>query len=155
VIDTLARTGILRILWAPLLVLVVACGDENPTGPSSSLTGTWTLSSVNTASLPFTVRDLGIDRREVLSGVIELRTGDRFASRINLRDTSGGVVSLVGETITGRFVRTGNTLRIMVANDPESRYTATISDGNARITLADEGVQYDFQRTGTAPPPID
>ncbi|HKK93248.1 MAG TPA: hypothetical protein VJ925_07415 [Longimicrobiales bacterium] len=140
------------ILWAPLLVLVAACGDESPTGPSSTVTGTWSLTAVNGGALPLALIDVGGIRLEVVSGSVALRTGNRFASRITSRETVDGVTSIVNNDVLGRFVISGSTLRVTLSGETTATFTATLSDGNTRITFVDDGVTYLFQRSGTAPP---
>ncbi len=143
------------ILWAPLLVLVAACDGESTTGPVTTITGAWVLTTVNGAALPLTLAESAEGKLEVVSGSVTLATGSRFASRLTMRETVSGVSSLSIEDVVGRFTVSGSTLRMTVTGETTVSITATMSEANARMTIVDEGVTYQFQRVPSGPPPVE
>jgi hypothetical protein len=143
---------IASILWAPLLVLAAACGDENPTGPSSTLTGTWALVSVNGSAVPLAIVESADTKVEVLSGSVALRTGSRFAARVTSRETVGGVPRTLNLDLVGRFVPSGNSLRVTLTGETAASRTVSFSDGISLMTLVEGGVSYEFRRSSIAPP---
>jgi hypothetical protein len=140
------------ILWVPMLVLAAACGGDTPTGPSSTLTGTWTLASVNGAAIPIAIVETGDTKVEVLSGSVVLRTGSRFAARLTSRETVSGVSRTLNLDLVGRFAPSGNSIRVTLSGETAPSRTVTFSDGVSLMTLVEGGVTYEFRRSNIAPP---
>lgn len=140
------------ILWAPMLVLAVACGGDSPTGPSSTLTGSWALISVNSGAVPRAVSETATTKVEVLSGAVVLRSGSRFSARITSRETVSGVATLQNLDLIGRFTPEGNALRVTLSGETTPSRTVTFSDGVALMTLVEGGVTYEFRRSNLTPP---
>ena len=100
----------MRRLATLLLVLVAAaCGGDKATAPKR-LEGTYTMRTINGASLPTILYDdpsTG-QRAEILSGSMSLGVDGKFSAPWSFRVTDNGVVSPYSETCTGTFTRTGN-----------------------------------------------
>jgi len=99
-----------RRLASILLILVAAaCGGDKSTAPKR-LEGTYTMSTINGASLPTILYDdpANGQRAEILSGSMSLGADGKFTAPWSFRITDNGVVSPYSETCTGTFTRTGN-----------------------------------------------
>lgn len=100
------RTTALR---ATLLAaaFTLACGE--PTSPLD-LVGTYTLQSINSMPLPFTLQQTGATRVEVLDDVLFLTSTRNYSSVGHKRYTSYGMVSLAAPVDAGTFSRRGDVI---------------------------------------------
>lgn len=104
--SVMRRTTALR---ATLLVaaLTLACGE--PTSPLG-LVGTYTLQSVNSMPLPFTLHQTGATRVEVLDDVLFLSSSSSYSEVGHTRHTTDGIVSLAAPVDAGTFSRRGDVI---------------------------------------------
>lgn len=96
----------------------LACSDS--TKPSESLVGTWNLSTVNGAPLPFTLQASN-PKVEVVQDQFVGTADDRFTENGTGRFTSStGVVSNVSFTDAGTWTVNGNAITIRFDSDNSS-----------------------------------
>lgn len=89
---------------------VVACGERGVTAPEPEITGTYTLQTINSSPLPFTVYAIGDDKLEVLDGSVTLNMDNTFSDRITLRYTEGDTSRVETELTSGKYARDGSAL---------------------------------------------
>lgn len=110
-----------------------ACGGKDSTGPDS-IAGTYTLTTVNNAQLPFTTSQDATYKAEILASSITLRDDKTFTWSLTGRSTDNGIVDQGTDSFSGTYTITGSTLTL---KDPEGSTTATLGDGV--ITMVIDG----------------
>ena len=88
----------------------LACFSDGGIVGSSSVTGTYTLRSINGSPLPYTISGSGTDKTEILAESITLFQGGTYARERNSRVTANGQVA--NETVTegGTYNLFGNSI---------------------------------------------
>ena len=99
------RTALRATLLATALTL--ACGE--PTSPLE-LVGTYTLQSVNTLPLPFTLHQTGATKIDVLDDMLFLSSSSSYSEVGHKRYTTKGIVGLAAPVDAGTFSRRGNVI---------------------------------------------
>ena len=98
-----ARCSVLLLAMAG--ALAAACTAEAPTEPVSPFTGTWILTTVNGAPLPFTLETaLNGARRQLIDARIVARSGGRLYDIKHMRWTDG--TGEVVDTVVSPFSAT-------------------------------------------------
>ena len=103
----------------------VGCFDDGGIVGSSTVTGTYTLRSINGAPLPYTISGSGTNKTEIVSESITLFRGDTYAreriTRITVNGqassdttTEGGSYSLFGTSISMRASGTGPLIQAVI-----------------------------------------
>ena len=108
---------------ATLSVSVSACQDS--TNPSSVLSGTYTLRTINGQTPPVAV-DV---TTELVGGYISIDRDGTFTDVLTYRDISSGGVPgpSYDDTINGTWALSGNTIELTDVLDPNNPYYATVS----------------------------
>ena len=123
---------------------LIACGDDATSPDQTTLTGTYTLVSVENESLPYVILELGDLKSELLSGSATFNANGTFTATLTLRETDGGSSTTTTESASGTYVRAGNSVTLTIPNDEDSPYQATLSS-NA-LTFDFDGLTFRFQR---------
>lgn len=113
-----------------------ACSDS--TGPGDSLSGTYSLQSINGAPLPVVVENSSQLYSEVILAQIVLNAEGSYSSLTRYRDTYPQQQPiLVDERFTGFWTLSGNQITLTETGFPNDPTYGTIS--NNRITISDFG----------------
>lgn len=129
-----------------LLVLAVfagACSDS--TGPSeleADISGTYTLQTVNGASPPAIIVQVGADRIEVTGGQLTLNRDKTFGSSISYRVVQGGNTSTDTQNDSGTYQQNGNMVQLSRGNG--TRDSGSVSGDT--LTIVAGGVTLVFQK---------
>jgi len=119
-----------------IAVALAACGDS--TGPDSDdLVGSYDLITIDGASLPVIVEQIGEDKAEITMGTVTLDEDGTFGDVTELRITEGGVVTTEVVSTQGTWTVSGSTVTF-VPNDGSGNYTMTW-DGQLRLTQLFQG----------------
>ena len=115
---------------------LAACGGDSSTSPAS-VTGSYTLRTVNGTPLPYTLIQLGNFKYEITSDVITLNDGGTFTESGADRTTEeDGTVTTSTITDAGTYTLAGTAITL---NSPDSgSINGSVSDGT--LTLTGEGV---------------
>ncbi|MDP1890525.1 MAG: hypothetical protein Q8K55_06485 [Gemmatimonadaceae bacterium] len=132
------RTTALR---ATLLVAAVTMACSEPTSPLD-LVGTYTLQSVNSMPLPFTLQETLAWKVELLDDVLFLASSSNYSSVGHKRYTSYGVVSLAAPVDAGTFSRRGDV--IAMQSLLVGRWDGTIQ--GRTLTLVQQGYTLVYSR---------
>ncbi len=113
---------------------MAACGGaDGSNGPSASPVGSYSLSSLNSKPLPFTLfADTGFTIA-LSAGSLALATDGSYLATISTNETIEGHVSTYVDSSTGRWTQAGATLRFVGADS--TRQSASW-DGS-RLSLTD------------------
>jgi hypothetical protein len=117
---------------AALVALAAACGSDS-TGPSrANVTGSYALTAVNGASLPYTVPNTGEDVEIVNDGTITLSADSTYAASAN------GTLNGSGSTLVtdaGTYSVSGTQVTFTSTAIPGAHYTANVAGSGASQSL--------------------
>jgi hypothetical protein len=126
-----------------LAVVLAACSDS--TGPDTDdLVGSYDLITIDGASLPVIVDQIGEDKLEITMGTVTLDEDGTFGDATELRITEGGVVTTEVQSTQGTWTLSGSTVTF-VPNDGSGNYTMTWN-GQLRLTQLFEGFTLVYER---------
>jgi hypothetical protein len=130
--------------------LLSACGGDGGSGPGgeANIAGTYNLQTINGASPPVTILQIGPDRLEITSGNFTVSANNTFSNTHTYRETSGGQTTTVTETCTGTYSRNGNSVSFAEATSGEfcgDDYNGTVSGNNLTVAY-DAQVQAVYRR---------
>jgi hypothetical protein len=104
----------------------LACGSDSTTEPDANLPGTWNLTTVNDAALPFTLPGSGPDLTIEITGDQIVAYGDKtWIGATTYRRTEGGGITTLTQVPSGTWNQTGVNVTLNYAGGAIAR--ATIS----------------------------
>ncbi len=124
-----------HLLFAIAILVLTAC-DNGVTG-ISTVTGQWTLRTVNGAALPYTITSSGANKTELIDDTIILYEGLTFAQTVHTRVTVNGQASTVTAIETGAYSLFGTSVTLAGNSSAEAR--RGLIDGNT-MTIVENGV---------------
>lgn len=132
-----------RLMLALGAVTLLACGGDS-TGPGGSVAGTWELSTVNGAGLPFTLIQVATPpyRLEIMSDVIIANENGTWTGTTTFRENDNGTITTTSEPGNGTWSQGGANVTINYSDGTSS--TATISGD--RITFTESGLTAIYER---------
>ena len=135
----------MRRLLVLALSLVAACGGDSTTAPpvQEQIAGTWTLSTVNGAPLPFTIAQTGTNKIEILSDVFVVVSTGSFTQTTTVRSTINGVVSTQSVADAGTYTVNGTAITLHFNSDGS---TGTASWSGNTMTTTDGGIALVYLR---------
>ena len=96
-----------RAIFAVLgIALVAACNDS--TAVNGDASGTYTLSAINGAALPFTLQATTTDTLVITAGNIVINTDGTFVETLTADETAGGVKTTQTNVCPGSYIQQGN-----------------------------------------------
>lgn len=127
-----------------IAVALAACSGDS-TGPDSDdLVGSYDLITIDGASLPVIVDQIGEDKAEITMGTVTLDEDGTFGDATELRITEGGVVSTEVQSTQGTWTVSGSTVTF-VPNDGTGTYSMTWN-GQLRLTQIFQGFTLVYER---------
>ena len=127
-----------------IAVALAACSGDS-TGPDSDdLVGSYDLITIDGASLPVIVDQIGEDKAEITMGTVTLDEDGTFGDATELRITEGGVVSTEVQSTQGTWMVSGSTVTF-VPNDGTGTYSMTWN-GQLRLTQIFQGFTLVYER---------
>ena len=120
-------------------VLLSACGSDSSTNPTpTSIAGTWNLTTVNGAALPYLLQAAsGANPKvEIISDQIVISANGTFTQSTQARITQGTTVSTSTLPDNGTYSLTGTAATFVFSDG--SAGTATVS--NNTLTIAESGI---------------
>lgn len=139
----LLRTSRPALVAALLLLVEAACGGDEPTGPDEdSITGSYTLRTINGQNLPYTTLSAGVNKAEVLSSSLSLNTDGTYREERSMRRTHAGVAMTEPETKFGTYTSTGSVVTFKATTGAQVSATR----GGGSITFVEEGLTFVYAR---------
>lgn len=129
-----------KVLLASALVILAAC-DSGVTG-ITTVTGNWSLRTVNGSALPFTVSGSGANKTEIIDDVYTLFEGFTFSETIHRRVTTNGQESTVTVTETGSYSLFATSVTITHNNGAVRR---GLIEGNT-MTIVEAGMTSAYRK---------
>ena len=102
-----------KAAFAMLAALCIGCVGGGIVG-SSSVTGLYTLRSINGSSLPYTVSTTSTGKTEIIDDAITLYEGFTFAESIHTRTTVNGQATEQTSNTTGAYSLLGNSITLNI-----------------------------------------
>lgn len=125
-----------RLVILLATVGAVACGSDSPSAPAEpTVTGSYSLSTVNGQEMPLVLGQNDTAMVELISGHIVLSSGGQFTDIVNLRYTIPSGTSLEADTLSGSYARSGSTLTFQ-PSDGSGNYTLAVTDVNTLTETA-------------------
>jgi len=126
-----------------IAVALAACSDS--TGPDQNeLAGSYSLLTIDGASLPVIVDQVGEDKAEVTMGTVTLDEDGTFGDATELRITEGGVVTTEVQATQGTWTVSGSTVTF-APNDGSGNYSMTWN-GQLRLTQLFQGFTLVYEK---------
>lgn len=123
-----------------LLLLCISCADQGPSG-SSGVRGSYSLQSVNGASLPY-IKSTGGVKTEITGDVISLFEGSTYAEKIRFRAGTDGAMKEDSTLITGVYSEYGESISL---NPNGGTYRVAIYSTN-RLTFTVPGEVWVYRK---------
>ncbi len=120
----------------------VACYDDSIVG-SPTVTGTYTLRTINGSPLPHVLAETGTSRTEVLDRAITLHQGSTYAQSGRIRVTENGEATIVSTPATGTYSLFGNS--VSFRSNAAGSDAVAIIDGNI-MTFVEPGMTLVFRK---------
>jgi hypothetical protein len=129
------------LTWA-MVASCIGCLGEGITG-SSTVTGTYTLRTMNGSPLPYTIPGSGTDKTEIMSDAITLFQGGTYARERHSRVTVSGQVT--NETVMegGTYNLFGNSISMRLSGT--GPIVQAVINGNT-MTFVEDGVTSVFSK---------
>ena len=132
----------MRKLWIVAAALLLSGCDSGVTGASAT-TGTYTLRSVNGASLPATISGSGANKTEIMDDKFILYEGNTYQETGTMRVTVNGTASTVPISETGSYQTLGTSMTFL--NSAGTRQRVALGDGS-KITFVENGLSLVFRK---------
>ena len=131
-----------RVMLGLIVACSVACFDDSIVG-SPTVTGTYTLRTINGSPLPYVLAQTSTSKTEVLDRAITLHKGSTYASSGHLRVTENGQTTTISTPATGTYSLFGNS--ISFRSNAGGGDAVAIIDGN-RMTFIEAGMTSVFRK---------
>jgi hypothetical protein len=124
-----------RLLGSALLVLLVACGGDKATGPNASVTGNYTLRTVNGNSVPAVVFQDAQEKDELTGGNINLNADNTWSGSLSAKATNLATGSVVTASVPANGTYTNNNGSLTLTDSQDaSQLTGTVGGGTLSIS---------------------
>jgi len=138
------------LFFLAALAVLPACGDS--TGPNRTVTGNYSLISVNGVLVPVTFSVEQFFTLRITAGTLTLNSDNTFSASATYEQTpaGGGPKTTNTETCTGTYTMNGNTVTFTEATGTGANcggvYTGTWDGENTLTVEFDVGVQALFEK---------
>ena len=120
-----------------IVILCAGCIKDPPTG-LTTVTGTWTLRTVDGNPLPVTISGSGANQTQIISDVIGLLEGNGYNQQTVTRVTVNGQATDQRTVVTGNYGLQGNS--VILVKSPENSQKIGVVDGSGAMTIPEGGV---------------
>ena len=129
-----------KLIGSILLAMVVACGGDKATGPNASITGNYTLRTVNGNTVPAVVFQNTTEKEELTAGNINLNADRTWSGALSLRSTNltNGATATLSLPANGTYTNNNGSITLTDASD-NTQLTGTVGGGTLTI-VGDTGL---------------
>ena len=129
-----------KLIGSILLAMVVACGGDKATGPNASITGNYTLRTVNGNAVPAVVFQNTTEKEELTAGNVNLNADRTWSGSLSLRSTNltNGATATLSLPANGTYTNNNGSITLTDASD-NSQLTGTVGGGTLTI-VGDTGL---------------
>lgn len=120
-----------------MVILCAGCIKDPPTG-IGSVTGQWTLQTVDGKALPVTISGSGANQSQLTSEVYTLLEGNGYNLHSVTRVTVNGVSTDQTTVTTGNYGLQGNS--VILVRSPDNLQRIGVVDNGGKMTIPDGGM---------------
>jgi hypothetical protein len=131
-----------RALLALTLVFSVACFDDYSTSVGT-ITGAYTLRTINGAALPYTINVNATTRKEIIDDIITLFSGGTYSRTQHANTTVSGQTTSETTTESGPYQLLGTSVTLTPSGGGPT--TITTIDGRT-MTIVESGITWTFMK---------
>jgi len=124
------------------MLVSVGCFDDYSTGVGT-VTGAYTLRTINGSALPYTITVDASTQKEIVDDMITLFSGGSYSRTQHANLTVSGQRTSQTNTEGGAYVLLGTSVTLNPS--PSGRSTVTTVDGKT-MTLVDSGITWTFMK---------
>jgi hypothetical protein len=126
------------------MVTLSSCAEKGPTLAEISLTGVYTVRTVNGNNLPVVLTGSGTTTIELVSSTLTLNANGSYTDMGTLRHTSAGVVTMGPNNDAGTYTFANGTIRFASTVNAGSILNGT--PGTNTITIVSQGMTIVYRR---------
>jgi hypothetical protein len=131
-----------RVLLSLAMLVSVACFDDYSTGVGT-VTGAYTLRTVNGAALPYTYNVDATTQKQIIDDMITLFSGGSYSRTQHANTIVSGQTTSQTNTESGTYQLLGTSVTLNPT--PSGRSTVTTIDGRT-MTLVESGITWTFMK---------
>jgi hypothetical protein len=131
-----------RVLLGLAMLVSVGCFDDYSTGVGT-VTGTYTLRTINASPLPYTIDVDATTRKEIIDDMITLFSGGSYSRTQHANITVSGQTTSQTNTESGAYLLLGTSVTLNPS--PAGRSTVTTIDGRT-MTIVESGITWTFMK---------
>lgn len=123
-----------KLIGFVLLATIAACGGDKATGPNASITGNYTLRTVNGMNVPAVVFQDAQEKDELTGGNINLNADKTWSGSLSGRvtDLTTGESGTISVPANGTYTSNNGSITLTDATD-NSQITGTVGAGTLTI----------------------
>jgi hypothetical protein len=131
------------IAYVLALTLAAACGSDSSTEPAASISGTWSLQTINGGALPFNLGTLENGARlDVTNETLVIANGT-YTATTTIRTTLNGAATNETDSDAGTVTTTGSTVTFKSTADA-TVVTGTLAAGT--LSISQDGITLVFAK---------
>jgi hypothetical protein len=131
-----------RALLALTLLFSVGCFDDYSTGVGT-VTGAYTLRTINGSALPYTITVDASTRKEIIDDMITLFSGGSYSRTQHANITVSGQTTSQTNTEAGAYALLGTSVTLVPS--PSGRSTITTIEDRT-MTIVENGITWTFMK---------
>jgi hypothetical protein len=131
-----------RVLLGLAMLVSVGCFDDYSTGVGT-ITGAYTLRTINNSPLPYTINVNATTQKEIIDDMITLFSGGSYSRTQHSNTTVSGQTTSETYTESGGYVLLGTSVTLNPT--PSGRSTITTIEGRT-MTIVEDGITWTFMK---------
>jgi hypothetical protein len=131
-----------RVLLGLAMLVSVGCFDDYSTGVGT-ITGAYTLRTINNSPLPYTINVNATTQKEIIDDMITLFSGGSYSRTQHSNSTVSGQTTSETYTESGGYVLLGTSVTLNPT--PSGRSTITTIEGRT-MTIVEDGITWTFMK---------
>jgi hypothetical protein len=131
-----------RVLLGLAMLVSVGCFDDYSTGVGT-ITGAYTLRTINNSPLPYTINVNATTQKEIIDDMITLFSGGSYSRTQHSNTTVSGQTTSETYTESGGYVPLGTSVTLNPT--PSGRSTITTIEGRT-MTIVEDGITWTFMK---------
>jgi hypothetical protein len=131
-----------RVLLGLAMLVSVGCFDDYSTGVGT-ITGAYTLRTINNSPLPYTINVNATTQKEIIDDMITLFSGGSYSRTQHSNTTVSGQTTSETYTESGGYVLLGTSVTLNPT--PSGRSTISTIEGRT-MTIVEDGITWTFMK---------
>ena len=128
-----------RMIVAGILAVLAACSSDS-TGPNASVTGSYTLRTVNGNNVPAVVFQNATTKDELTAGTLNLNADNTWSGSLTARETSLSTGAVVSITVPASGTYTNNNGSLKLTDSVDDTQLVGTADNGMLTVSGDVGI---------------